>query len=593
MNIDIRTLVIVLGITNFLQVIAIFLQYLINKSYRGIGWWLLAFLSVALGFITALLRDVVSIKLISIIITNILTISGPLFIYIGITRFLGKKEQRGTIISFLVIFVLFCSYFTYVTDDINARTVILSVSLSAISFLTAQKLYANKTRSIAASANFLSAGWLIQGLFFALRGVATLTVAPIDNYFTPTWMQAVTYLFTLIISALITFGLIIMVNQRLYAEMRESKEHFELIFHTSPDAALITRLDDGLIVNVNEGFTTLTGFTGAETIGKSSLDVKIWKNPADRQKAIAELSEKGFCENIEAIFQRKDGGQIIGSLSARTISLQGIPHVISVTHDISERVRSEEQIRQLNAELEQRVAQRTAHLEAAKNEIASFTYSISHDLRIPVRAIDGFSQILVDEYHRQLEPEGQRLLGVIRQNTHKLDQIINEMLALLQVSQGELKIARIDMTSLVDSVYAEIASPEVQAKFSFMLSPLLEVDGEPALLRLVWRNLLSNAIKFTLPKDKPIIRVSSALEDGRVIYSIKDNGVGFDPKYIHKLFGLFERLHKVDQFEGNGIGLAIVLRVVQRHGGKVWAEGALDLGATFYFSLPGKAGGIL
>jgi PAS domain S-box-containing protein len=589
LNIDLRTMIFVLGISSFLQVVAIFAQYRINKTYSGVGWWLLAFLALAVGLILSLLRDVIDLKLITIVLASTLTFSGPVFIYIGIMRFLGRKEQGGMIFGFYVFFLLAYLFYTFVTDDINLRSIISAVAIGFFSFLTAQKLFVHKPRAIMGSANFLSIAWLIQGVFFAFRAVILLTASPVHSYFTPTLIQASTYIFTFIISTLVVFGLIIMINQRLNTETREAKEHFELIFHTSPDAALITRLKDGVIVNVNEGFLTMTGFTRAETIGKSSLDVNIYKDPLDRQKIVADLMEKGSCENFEAIFQRKDGSSLPGVLSAKILTLyDDVPHIISITRDIGARVRAEEQIRQANVDLEQRIAERTAYLEAANKEIVSFTYAISHDLRIPVRAIASFSQILSEEYHSQLDGEGQRLLDIILQNTHKLDLLINGILSLLNVSQSQLKISPVDMTSLVRSVYLEIASPAEQASFTFNLSPLPTCAGDEGLIHLVWSNLIANAIKYSLPKEERTIAVGSKVAEGLTIYYIKDNGVGFNPKYANKLFGLFERLHKVGQFEGSGIGLAIVQRAVQRHGGKVWAESVLNQGATFYFSIPGK-----
>jgi len=360
MNIDIRTLSILLGITNVLQVIAIFLQYLMNKTYRGIGGWVLGFTSIAMGFVLLILRDIISIELISIISANALLVLGEIFIYIGSMRFLDKKENRGIVISIFAVFILSFFYFTYVNNNIAVRTVIVSATLATISFLTAQGLLVNKTRSITASANFIAAVFLAHGCFFAFRAAVTLTVAPVASVFTPTLMQTAVFLVSLIAGIILTFCFIIMVNQRLSEESREAKEHFELIFNTSPDASLITRLHDGIIVNINEGFTALTGFTRDETIGKSSLDINIWKNPDDRHKFVNELGEKGFCKNFETVFQWKDGNQIIGMMSAKIITLQGIPNIISVMRDITERKRVEKELRKSEALL--REAQTAAHI---------------------------------------------------------------------------------------------------------------------------------------------------------------------------------------------------------------------------------------
>jgi diguanylate cyclase (GGDEF)-like protein/PAS domain S-box-containing protein len=344
MNIDLRTLFIVLVMTDFLQAFAIFLQYLLNKTYRGIGWWVLGFTSVALGFALMFLRDFIAIDLISIILANALLVLGAVFIYIGSVRFFDKKENRGVVVTIFIVFILFYLYFTYVNNDITIRSFIVSVTLAVVSFLTAWGLFVNKTRSITASANFVFAVLLAHGCFFIFHAVVLLTVSPINSVFTPTLMQTTVFLVQLIEGILLTFGLIIMVNQCLNAEMREAEEHFELIFNTGPNASLITRMNDGLIVDINQGFTALTGFTRDETIGKSILAVNFWKDPADRQKVIDELSKKGFNENFEALFLRKNGSQLFGSMSIKTINLQGIPHIISVTRDITERKQAEEKL---------------------------------------------------------------------------------------------------------------------------------------------------------------------------------------------------------------------------------------------------------
>jgi len=346
MNIDIRTLFIVLVMTDFLQAIAIFLQYLLNKTYRGIGWWVLGFASVAIGFALLLLRDFITIDLISIILANALLVLGVIFIYIGSMRFFDKKENRKIVVPVFAVFILSYFYFTYVNNNITTRSFIISVTLAVVSFLTAWSLLVNKTRSITASVNFVSAVLLAHSCFFVFRAVVLLTVSPVDSIFSPTLIQTALFLFQLTQGILLTFGLIIMVNQRLNAEMGEAKEHFELIFNTGPDASLITRMNDGLIVDINEGFTALTGFTRDETIGKSILAVNLWKDPADRQKVVNELNEKGYCENFEAIFQQKDGSQIFGMMSAKIITLQGTPHIISVTRDITERKQAEDAMRE-------------------------------------------------------------------------------------------------------------------------------------------------------------------------------------------------------------------------------------------------------
>ncbi|HEY5269330.1 MAG TPA: diguanylate cyclase [Anaerolineales bacterium] len=393
MNLDIRTLDIVVSITNFLQVMVIFLQYRVNKAYQGIGWWVLGFTSMAMGYVFLLLRDLISIKLITIIFANALILLGPTFIYIGIMRFLDKKENRGIVISIFAVFILSFFYYTYFDDDITFRTVIVYAAATTILLLTAQSLVLNKTRSITASAYFNAAVLLSNGCFFAVRTVVALTVDPINSLFTPTMMQTVSFLFIFGEGILLTFGLIIMVNQRLNAEMREAKEHFELIFNTSPDAVLITRLHDGYFVGINEGFTALTGYTRADVIGKSTLEVNIWKKPADRQQVVTALNEKGFCDNLEAVFQRKNGSQFTGMVSARIFALQGRPHIISVTRDITERKRLQEELEKLATTDDLTgISNRRHFLELAHSEIIR-AIRLNHPLAIALIDIDYLKQI--------------------------------------------------------------------------------------------------------------------------------------------------------------------------------------------------------
>ncbi len=340
MEIDIRTLAIVLAIVADIQAIAFFFQYLINKTYRGIGWWVLGSTLAAFGYVLLLLQG--TNPIISIILANTLLISGAVSIYIGITRFLDHSENQGIIYAILAVFLIAFVYHTYGNNDITVRTVIFSFTLAIISFLTTLSLLENKIRSIATSAHLIAAVFLAYGFFFIFRAMAAIIIAPVDTLFTPSLVQAATFLTSLIEGLLIMVGLIIMVNQRLNAEMSEVKEEFELIFNTSPDAALISRLDDGIIVNINEGFTAITGFTREDTIGRSVFDLNIWANPANRLKIVEELKKKGFCENFEAEFQRKDKSKLPGLASAKVIILQGIPHIISVTRDITERKRAEE-----------------------------------------------------------------------------------------------------------------------------------------------------------------------------------------------------------------------------------------------------------
>ena len=249
-----------------------------------------------------------------------------------------------------------------------------------------------------------------------------------------------------------------------------------------------------------------------------------------------------------------------------------------------------EQVSRSHHHLEAQVAQRTKALEGTNAELESFSYSVSHDLRAPLRAIHGFARILLEDHHAQLDPEAQRLLGVIDQNTRRMGQLIDDLLAFSRLGRTDLATGPVDMKELTQLVADEVQRTEAgrNGSLEIRIDPLPAARGDRGLLRQVMSNLLLNAAKFTRDRPSAKIEVGSQADGGQTVYYVKDNGAGFDARYADKLFGVFQRLHSAEQFDGTGVGLTIVKRIVQRHGGRVWAEGAVNQGATFYFTLPGE-----
>lgn len=259
--------------------------------------------------------------------------------------------------------------------------------------------------------------------------------------------------------------------------------------------------------------------------------------------------------------------------------------VVGINFDTTESKLAEERIRELNAVLESRAAA----LEAANKELEAFSYSVSHDLRAPLRAVDGFSRMVLADYAAKLDDEGRRMLDVIRSEAQRMGRLIDDLLAFSRLGRQPIESARIDMRALAQEVFDELAAAEPDRKIQLDLHPLPPGLGTQAMIRQVWINLIGNAIKFTKDREIAVIDIG-AVEDesGGTVYYIKDNGVGFDMRYVDKLFGVFQRLHTQQEFTGTGVGLALVQRIIQRHGGRVWAEAEVNHGATFYFTLPNQ-----
>jgi PAS domain S-box-containing protein len=374
--------------------------------------------------------------------------------------------------------------------------------------------------------------------------------------------------------------------QRAADALRQSEEKFSKVFHASPDWIIVVRMEDGLILDANEGFVRLSGYSAEEAIGRTTVELGLWAHPEKRSRFLAELKARGSVSDYEFEVRRKDGALRDMLTSSVVIDIGGTPCLISIARDVTDQRRAEEEIRNLNVELEQRVRSRTAELEAAVRELESFSYSVSHDLRAPLRAIAGYARLIEEDYARQIGPEGRAQLDRIISNAIRMGELIDDMLDFARIGRVELKRVPVDMAGLAREALGELSEAGAGRTVDVRIGPMPAVRADRSLLRQVWLNLLGNALKFTRRRERAVIEAGGAVEAGEAHFFVRDNGAGFDMTYADKLFRVFQRLHRDTAFEGTGVGLAIVARVVQRHGGRVWAEGVPEQGATFHFTLP-------
>lgn len=371
------------------------------------------------------------------------------------------------------------------------------------------------------------------------------------------------------------------VNTHLRAELdarKRAEEELDRFFTLSLDMLCIAK-SDGYFKRVSPAFTQTLGWSTEDMVTRPFLD---FVHPDDRAATLREIEKQVVAGEqvlrFENRYRHKDG-------SWRTLSWKSVPQpdgtMYATARDVTERKRAEEHIQRVNAEL-----------EAANKELEAFSYSISHDLRAPLRAIVGFSQMLLEDHGPVLPPDAQRCLQIVQANTQQMGQLVDDLLAFSRLSRQPLKTQRVAPGDLVRHVLEDLRDQRDGRPVEVTIGELPPCQADPALLKQVFVNLLGNALKYTRGRDPARIEVGArpnGPQPDSAVYFIKDNGAGFDMQYADKLFGVFQRLHHAEDYEGTGVGLAIVQRIVHRHGGRIWAEAQIDRGAAFYFTLEGEA----
>jgi PAS domain S-box-containing protein len=377
------------------------------------------------------------------------------------------------------------------------------------------------------------------------------------------------------------------ISQRIAAEqaLRESEHVYRTIFDSAPEGVWMIG-PDRRTREVNQRMCDLLGYAREDMLGRDRLEFVDEANGRIFQQNARRVPSR-IARTYEVVLRHRDGSDIPAEFHATDLFNEdgSLMAVLAFVVDLRDRKRHEEELQRLNEDLELRVAERTQALEVANNELEAFSYSVSHDLRAPLRAIQGFSRLVETQYAGQIDDQGKGMLARVSAGAQKMSLLIDDLLNLSRISRQTMRVGPVDLSALAREVVDELHAGEPGRRTEWIIAPGVAAAGDSGLLRVLLQNLIGNAWKYSSRREDARIEFGVTQQDGRPVYFVRDNGAGFDMAYAKKLFGAFQRLHTAAEFPGSGIGLATVARILHRHGGKAWAEGCVGEGATFYFSL--------
>ncbi len=618
MTLDVRTVFVSAMVLTGLSVLVTWSLWRQNRSRSPeIGLWLANAVLQLLALMLLALRGVVS-DFLSIIVANAFVIGGTMLLLIGLERYVGSRGRQWHNAVGLTVYLLVHAYFTFVSPDLAARNINSAVALIFVASQGAWLMLRRVPKHLRDAARDPGLVFLAVVVLAIGRFPLELLSPQTSDLLSGGLGESLYLIFSNMLFVALTFALLLMGNRRLIGDLeadilerdharealRASEEKFATAFRTSPDAVIINRLADGRYIDINEGFTELTGYTADDVRGKTSADTTIWADPADRQRLVDRLRADGVVHNLEAEFRRKDGTTTTGLMSAQTIVVDGEHCILSVTRDISDRKRIEDEIVRLNQELEARVDERTEELTATNEELldtnarldeatrakSDFLASMSHELRTPLNSIIGFSDLLGRGMVGELEPEQEKQIRMINASGKYLLELVNEVLDLSAIEVGRM---RIDMRQLqVREVLAgvvESLQPLAQHRgleLMCTVAPDVEAfESDRTKVEQILFNLIGNAIKFT---DVGTASVHVSRDGTELAFAVSDTGHGIAPENLERIFDEFYQAerHDVAKSEGTGLGLTVSRRLAQMLGGSISVESALGEGSTFTLRLP-------
>lgn len=581
MNIDIETVAAITIITNIIQIVFIALQLFLNRSFKGIGWWLFWSVFVALGFAFMILRFYGFLnESMGAFIQNISIIFGLIALYIGILRFLERKENKILIYSLYGVYVIINFIYSFIYNRADVRSISLNLSIFLLVLFSCSAIYRYKYESIKVSANFVAIVMLAQGVFFLLKVIANFRNPSYGNYLSTDINTKFAYIFGLVGGLFLTFGLLAMINQKLNSDIFAAKEHFENIFNTGPDASLIVNNNNGRIINVNNSFCLATGYSKDEVIGKTTLELNLWKNNENRTEILKMLRPKGSFENLEFELIQRNGSFMTGILSGTVINLNNEPHTVVVVHDITIRKNYEKELKEKNRELE--IA------NAEKDKMFSI---ISHDFRNALNGFMGFSDLLVNDINNLSREEIISIAENMNVSSKNLFNMMNNLLEWSLFKRGlvNIKTENIPLFRIIDDTTEHMHSSAENKNISIAKSVPhdLFIITDKSILSIIIRNIISNSIKFT--ERGGSIKVWCEKHDsGKIKINIRDTGIGMSEEIRNNLFNVNRQSTRkgTEDEPSTGLGLLLVQEYTQKLNGTITAQSEPGKGSTFTVVIP-------